>query len=188
MPGSDDRAADSLTPEPLRRTDPPHGPLAAEPSLLFPTPERVKKRVAAGVGCASSDRSRNLAAWSHQATLQQGMLHQERPPRESLRRPLPADNPIDADEGDFAASEALLRLHATELIDRLQEWSRDLDARQSQLNLQSASQDQRERQFRLWTQAREAELQERLRVAEERDKELRESAHRLALAELGNAG
>lgn len=92
----------------------------------------------------------------------------------------------DTGEAEFATGETLLRLHATELIDRLQRWSCDLDARQSQLNLQSASQDQRERQFRLWSQARETELMQRLRAAEQQEKRLRESARRLALTELGN--
>lgn len=167
MPRTDDRAAASFTPEPLRRADPAHPPLAAEPSMLSPARSGVTKKAAAMVGCAAGPSPRIL----------------QTPPRERLCE---VDHWSDAEDADFAAGEMLLRLHAAELIDRLQRWACDLDVRQSQLNLQSASQDHRERQFRLWMQAREAELQERLEGAEQRDQDLRDSARRLALAELGN--
>lgn len=167
MPRTNDRAAASFTPEPLRRADPAHRPLAAEPSMLLSARSGVTKKASAIVGCAAGPSPRIL----------------QTPPRERLCE---VDDWSDAEDADFAAGEMLLRLHAAELIDRLQRWACDLDVRQSQLNLQSASQDHRERQFRLWMQAREAELQERLEGAEQREKALRDSARRLALAELGN--
>lgn len=87
-------------------------------------------------------------------------------------------------EAEMAARESLLRLHAADLIERLQVWSSDLDARESQINSRAALQDHRERQFRLWAQSRRADLEDSIRAAEERAEELCEAARRLTLAEL----
>ncbi|WP_164100980.1 hypothetical protein [Candidatus Laterigemmans baculatus] len=87
-------------------------------------------------------------------------------------------------EAEMATRESLLHLQAADLIERLQLWSSDLDARESQLNARLALQDHRERQFRLWAQSRRADLEASIRAADERAGELREAARRLAIAEL----
>lgn len=105
-------------------------------------------------------------------------------PGEPIPSPESGAEEPDSGEADFAACESLLKLHAADLIERLQAWARDLDARESQINMRSALQDHRERQFRLWAQSHRADLEESVRAHEQRDKDLRDSARRLAILEL----
>ncbi|QDT02971.1 hypothetical protein K227x_13500 [Rubripirellula lacrimiformis] len=73
-----------------------------------------------------------------------------------------------------------LRLHASDLIDRLQTWSADLDAREAQLNVRDSLQDHRERQFRLLQQDAAAELSEQQRAIDRIRSEINAQARRMA--------
>ena len=73
-----------------------------------------------------------------------------------------------------------LRLHASDLIDQLQRWSLDLDARQAQLNSASASHDLRERQIRIRQQAIDDGLQQQQLELDEITREVKAQARRLA--------
>lgn len=88
----------------------------------------------------------------------------------------PADHPSD----DSTGRSDWLGLHAEELIDRLQTWSADLDARESQLNLRASMQDQHERQFRLRQQDLAADLAQQQRAVERLRGEIQAQARRLA--------
>ncbi|TWU59184.1 hypothetical protein Poly51_19700 [Rubripirellula tenax] len=87
-------------------------------------------------------------------------------------------------ESTFSASgtpaDDWLRLHAAELIDHLQAWSMDLDAREAQLNSRSSHQDHRERQFRLIQQDATAELAEKQRAIDRIRTEIHAQARRMA--------
>jgi hypothetical protein len=76
--------------------------------------------------------------------------------------------------------ESWLRLHAADLIDRLSNWSQDLDAREAQLNARIAKEDLRERQFRLHQQVALAEMDEQQRAVDRLRKEIEDHARRLA--------
>lgn len=56
-----------------------------------------------------------------------------------------------------------LRLHAADLISRLQHWAADLDAREAQLNARTSIQEHRERRFRLRQQDISTEMAEQQR-------------------------
>lgn len=73
-----------------------------------------------------------------------------------------------------------LRLHGTDLVDRLQAWATDLDAREAQLNARSSLQDHRERRFRLHQQDVATELAEQQRSIGRLRNELEAQARRLA--------
>jgi hypothetical protein len=73
-----------------------------------------------------------------------------------------------------------LRLHAGELVDRLQAWATDLDAREAQLNARTSLQDHRERRFRLQQQDAATELAEQQRSIERLRVEIETQARRLA--------
>lgn len=81
---------------------------------------------------------------------------------------------------DVSREERWLRLHAAELIDRLQSWSVDLDSREAQLNARAALLDHRERQLRLQRQSAESDLTELKRSIESEYEQLRACARRLA--------
>ncbi|TWU45635.1 hypothetical protein Q31b_08110 [Novipirellula aureliae] len=81
---------------------------------------------------------------------------------------------------DVEAHPEWLSLHSDDLIERLQAWAADLDAREVQLNHRAAMQDQRERQFRMTQQGIAAELKEKQLAAEKRESELRRKARQLA--------
>jgi predicted DNA binding CopG/RHH family protein len=88
----------------------------------------------------------------------------------------------DSPAGDEISTdgEQWLRLHATDLIDHLQSWSADLDARESQINLRASMQDHRERQFRLLQQDASAEMAEQQRAIDRLRSEIQTQARRLA--------
>jgi len=81
---------------------------------------------------------------------------------------------------DGAAHSDWLSLHSDDLIERLQAWGADLDAREAELNHRAAMQDQRERQFRMTQQAIIASLKEKQLAAETTENELRRKARQLA--------
>ncbi len=91
------------------------------------------------------------------------------------------DEPDSAAE--FDSADDWLRLHATDLIDRLQSWASDLDARESQLNARASLQDHRERCFRLQQQDVATELAEQQRSIERLRQESEAQARRLAFAD-----
>ncbi|MGI9470720.1 MAG: hypothetical protein ACR2NZ_04240 [Rubripirellula sp.] len=73
-----------------------------------------------------------------------------------------------------------LSLHATDLIERIQDWSETVDSREAILNARSAQQDRRERQFRIQQQDLACELSERKRSIERLRRELESQARRMA--------
>lgn len=76
--------------------------------------------------------------------------------------------------------EQWLGLQAADLIERLQAWESDLDAREAQLNSRAALQEHRERQFRLEQQAASTDLAEQTRAAQRLHADLKAQARRLA--------
>jgi hypothetical protein len=85
-----------------------------------------------------------------------------------------------ASETDLASKEDWLRLHATDLLDRLQTWASDLDAREAQLNARLSVQDHRERRFRIHQHDVATELAEQQRSIERLRAENKAQARRLA--------
>lgn len=97
---------------------------------------------------------------------------------------------LESQQGESAQSgpsqDEWLRLHATDLIDRLQTWASDLDAREAQLNSRTSIQEHRERQFRLRQQDLATELAEQQRSIDRLRQEIEAQARRLAFqTELG---
>lgn len=82
--------------------------------------------------------------------------------------------------GDIPSQDEWLRLHAIDLIGRLQDWSADLDSREAQLNSRTSIQEQRERSFRLRQQDLATELAEQQRSVERLRREIEAQARRLA--------
>ncbi len=81
---------------------------------------------------------------------------------------------------DTSPQEQWLGLQAADLIERLQAWESDLDAREAQLNARAALQEHRERQFRLEQQAATTDLAEQARASQRLHAELKAQARRLA--------
>lgn len=81
---------------------------------------------------------------------------------------------------DSAAQEDWLRLHAVDLIGRLQAWACDLDAREAQLNSRTSLLEHLERRFRLHQQDRNAELAEQQRSIERLRRDLETQTRQLA--------
>lgn len=82
--------------------------------------------------------------------------------------------------GVIPVQDEWLRLHATDLIDRLQAWASDLDAREAQLNSRTSIQEHRERRFRVRQQDLATELAEQQRSIERLRHEIKAQARRLA--------
>ena len=82
--------------------------------------------------------------------------------------------------GGIPIQDEWLRLHATDLIDRLRAWASDLDAREAQLNSRTSIQEHRERRFRLRQQDLATELAEQQRSIERLRHEIEAQARRLA--------
>ncbi|NNE01517.1 MAG: hypothetical protein HKN47_29750 [Pirellulaceae bacterium] len=80
--------------------------------------------------------------------------------------------------------EAWLKLHATDLIRRLQTWATDLDAREADLNASFARQDLRERRFRLHQQEIEIQMAQHQQAANELQEQMQAHARRLAFQSL----
>ena len=95
---------------------------------------------------------------------------------------VPSDPPLEAATArQFdPLLESWLRLHATDLIDRLSQWSDDLDAREAGLNARIAKQDLRERQFRLQQQFAQMEMDEQQRAIDRLRNQIQDHARRLA--------
>ncbi|TWU24126.1 hypothetical protein Pla52o_20500 [Novipirellula galeiformis] len=73
-----------------------------------------------------------------------------------------------------------LGLQAADLVERLQRWEADLDAREAQLNARTAFQEHLERQFRFQRQSAMTDLAEQTRSIEQIQAELKIQARRLA--------
>jgi len=80
--------------------------------------------------------------------------------------------------------ESWLRLHAAELIRRLQTWANGLDAREATLNAAFARQDLRERQFRLQQNEFQAEMDAAEQAADELHQKVAAQSRRLAFQSL----
>ncbi len=86
-------------------------------------------------------------------------------------------------ESQQAWHESLLNLHAADLVQHLQRWSLEIDAREAQLNARSALQDLQERQFRQWSNSQTAEIEELTRAAIAHEHELRSAVRRNVIME-----
>lgn len=80
--------------------------------------------------------------------------------------------------------ESLLNLHAEDLVQHLQSWALEIDAREAQLNARAALQDLQERQFRQWVLNRNAEIDELSRAALAHEKELRTALRSSVIMEM----
>ncbi len=81
---------------------------------------------------------------------------------------------------DSTGELAWFHRQTADLVDHLQAWSEDLDAREAQLNGRASSQDQRERQFRLQQSDAANELAEQQRAIERIRAEIQAQARRIA--------
>ncbi len=79
-------------------------------------------------------------------------------------------------------SQQMLRLHAAALIQRLQAWANDLDAREANLNARAAIQEHGERSFRLKRQSFEIDMAEQERRIQRLKERIEQHARRLAFA------
>ncbi len=79
-----------------------------------------------------------------------------------------------------------LRFHASDLIEQLQGWASDLDAREAHLNARLAVQDHRERQFRMQQQDVSAEMAERQRSLRRLQEEIQSRCQSLHCVESRN--
>jgi uncharacterized membrane protein YccC len=84
-------------------------------------------------------------------------------------------------------SDHWLQLHATDLIDRLQQTAETLDAREARLHAQIALHERREREFRLWSDSQRQELAELRREAARLRDRLQAEARRLVMSERGHS-
>lgn len=95
-------------------------------------------------------------------------------------------NKTNVDE--LVRREGWLRLHATDLIRRLQDWASGLDAREATLNAAYARQDLRERKFRLHQQEIETQIAAHKQAAEDLRQRINASLRRLAFRNLETPG
>lgn len=147
------------------RIDPPSTAVPrriSQPASGSPQPQKA----AAGYGDGGeANFSSDLAATS--ATGLDPKERSDQPASDRLERAIPD-------------REGWLRLHATDLIDRLQSWASDLDAREAQLNSRTSIQEHRERRFRLRQQDLATELAEQQRSIDRLRLEIEAQARRLA--------
>lgn len=76
--------------------------------------------------------------------------------------------------------QSLLRLHAEDLVVRLQDWADDVDAREALLNARVAMHERSERTFRMKQQAFQTEMAERQNQVERLKERVEMHAHRIA--------
>lgn len=84
---------------------------------------------------------------------------------------------------DLIGREGWLRLHATDLIRRLQDWASGLDAREATLNASYARQDIRERKFRLHQQEIERQIAAHKQAAEDLRQRINASLRKLVFCD-----
>ncbi len=112
------------------------------------------------------------------------------PPNAVEVNQLPHDQPThnqpthDQHEASSIDRDAWLRLHADELIRRLQLWATGLDAREAHLNAAYAQQDLRERKFRLQQMDFQNEMSEARRSVEQLRTQVDAQSRRLAFESL----
>ncbi|MGB7325702.1 MAG: hypothetical protein WBD31_12580 [Rubripirellula sp.] len=144
------------------------------------SPSRPRRRLAAPVGNATENPT------------SYGEKSDASPPGRTFRVDRPhhprlaqSDSPgLPSTEFDPSDSnQDWLKLQATDLIDRLQAWAADLDAREAQLNVRASVQDHRERTFRMVQQDAVTELAEQKRAADRLRAELQSQARRIAFGE-----
>ncbi|WP_146528413.1 hypothetical protein [Novipirellula artificiosorum] len=95
-------------------------------------------------------------------------------------QPFQTAQPYQPDQPSAASHQGWLHRHGEDLVQQLQRWAEDLDAREAQLNARAALQEHHERQFRVHKQATLTDLAEQTRAAEHAQSELRAQARRLA--------
>lgn len=123
-----------------------------------PPAEKTAEAAASTVGGSGS---------GHQADglgRQSAVQRVDRPHEAAWQSPPPLREPLRAAETPPAGN--WLRWHAEDLIEQLQRWAEDLEARQAQINAISAAQDQRERQLRVRQSDVAAEVAEQQRAIE----------------------
>ncbi len=100
------------------------------------------------------------------------------------QEPAPTQNAVTSRRTDrddeTSYQQSWLHLHCVELIEKLQDWSADLDAREAQLNSRTALLEHRERQVRLEQQSSRLDLDELKHSLQQEIDELRAAARRLA--------
>lgn len=77
---------------------------------------------------------------------------------------------------------AIREAHADDLIGFLQQWSEDLDQRSARLHADIATQERRERAFRLWMQNRRAEWEQKITECEQMQRHAEAVARRIAFS------
>lgn len=114
--------------------------------------------------------------------------HLQPPLRETADPRLPSYEQFSAAESIKESVDSgplhLLDAHAAELIDRLQDWQAELDAREAQLNARVALLELQERQFRLWEQQQRAQASEKVRSTTAANEELKNALRRRLIAEM----
>jgi len=90
----------------------------------------------------------------------------------------------DFESEDASLADELLSLHAGQIIQQLQQWSAELDAREAELNARAAILANQERRIRTRLRSQRADLEERLRATKRKETELADRLHRIAVAEI----
>ena len=149
----------------------------AVPPTLGPARARVGKAVNAGLGVENS-----VLADENQASF--------RPtPRQDFVQGEQIEGPLQRRNSDFETErvvsadldpDAWLRAHATDLIGHLQNWSSELDRRESGLNARIAMHESRERRFRLQRSELAGQLAESQARVDQLRQQLEARARRLA--------
>lgn len=80
--------------------------------------------------------------------------------------------------------EGLLEEHSADLISRLQEWSSDLDRRESEINARTAKLEHEERLQRMESQVDAVDRREEVQSLERRRKDLQEEIKRMSLGNI----
>ena len=76
---------------------------------------------------------------------------------------------------------AIRAAHADDLVEFLQRWSEELDARSARLHADMATHERRERAFRLWMQNRRSEHEARLADFQQAQSRVEAAARRFAI-------
>jgi hypothetical protein len=112
----------------------------------------------------------------------------ERVASDNLRE-LPSPNPIfsSAPQSNCPDSfeldpQSIRQAHEDDLIGFLQHWSEDLDQRSARLHADIATQERRERAFRLWMQNQRTEWEQKMRDCELMHRQAEAVARRLAFS------
>ncbi|MGB7342593.1 MAG: hypothetical protein WBD20_00120 [Pirellulaceae bacterium] len=168
------------------RIDPPIGD-----SVVVPLVKSRQRRLASAPVTLRPDAELGFSASAGKPLRSRAPATSNSPVQRRVDRPhvSGAETPSDAISSPPQSSasldrEAWLKLHAAELIRRLQTWANGLDAREASLNAACARQDLRERQFRLKQAEFQAEMDDAQQDVDDLRRQIAAQSRRLAFQSL----